>query len=81
MKIVKQFDDYEFYKHQKHLPKDGFWKWGLGDDGNLYFMCSELLEIYGDEWIEYDGDEYSIHIRFNDMLKIVKEFGHLLVFT
>lgn len=87
MKIIKQFDDYEFFERHHYLEfedeelKTGFWRWGLGDDGNLYCQC------YGFDnpkyWYFYEEKCYEgrYHLLFSEMRKIVKEFGHLVVFT
>ena len=55
-----------------------FWFWGLGDDGNLYYRSSEFANQ--DRWHEYKRLAGAT-LTIGDMKKIVKEFGHLIVFT
>jgi hypothetical protein len=85
MKIVKSFDDNDFFKEFFHLSfeKDdpsyvnGIWRWGLGDDGELYCQSSDFEDPK--EWYSL---WYNTIIRISSiktMKKIVKEFGHLLV--
>jgi hypothetical protein len=86
MNIVKQFDDYVFFKKHFYLAFEdndpeyinGSWRWGLGDDGELYCQCSD----FEDPKMWYDLSETSFGIKsIREMKKIVKEFGHLLVFV
>jgi hypothetical protein len=89
MKIVKQFDDYDFFKSRfymtfdKNDPKyiNGIWRWGLGDDGELYCQCSDFENP--EDWYNlYSSMSTSFRPNsIRQMKKIVKEFGHLLVFT
>jgi len=88
MNIIKQFDDPHFFERHYYLAfedeelKRGFWRWGLGDDGGLYYQCYAAEDP--EDWYEYpDGDAYSekLLVTFDEMRKIVKEFGHLVVFT
>jgi hypothetical protein len=69
MKIVKEFVDEDFLKRS---APDSVWSWGLGDDGWVYCKCS----VYEDpnKWSLYG---YALSLK--TMCKIVKEFGHLLV--
>jgi hypothetical protein len=83
MKIVKQFEDPDFYNRLSKNYEDIYhkWIWGLGNDGELYFL-SEGLTFHN--WISYrkcvkEGTE--IFLSFQDMKKLVKEFGHLIIFT
>ena len=84
MKIVKQFEDRDFFESEFYLAFEntdgawinGHWSWGLGDDGELYCQCTDF-ERPGD-W--YDLSETTFGVRsIKQMNKIVKEFGHLLV--
>ncbi len=89
MKIVKFFDDFEFYD-KTYEPLNGvpnnpfrdYWRWGLGDDGELYWQCSDNIDPNKWYWFGTDGTSGGIARRLSlrDMKKIVKEFGHLLVF-
>jgi hypothetical protein len=67
MKIVKEFVDHDF-----QVADDSTWSWGLGDDGWVYYKSSAYEDP--NKWCIYG---YSI--RLKTMCKIVKEFGHLLV--
>ena len=94
MNIIKQFDDYEFFERHftpyfddDELSK-GYWRWGLGDDGDLYCQCSAFNDSWNNnnfddpnEWYPYSEACYpeQLHVLFEDMVKIVKEFGKLLV--
>jgi len=79
MKIVKEFEDKEYFR-RNYGSENGYWSWGLGDDGEVYFKSS----LAGTP-----GTWYGLHtvvashyiIRLNDMKRIVKQFGHLVVFT
>jgi len=87
MKIIKQFDDWDFFERHHYLAYEdeelarGYWRWGLGDDGDLYCQCYSFESP--DEWYLYSEECYpgQLHVLFSDMRKIVKEFGHLVVFT
>lgn len=85
MKIVKQFDSNEWaIKHSgsrvsswdgaEHKPN---WTWALGDDGYLYGQGWILGHLYTNGWCRYE--DMSFGIPLTEMKKIVKEFGHLLV--
>lgn len=69
MKIVKEFQD------DNYAEKNGcrIWYWGLGDDGNIYRRLDDK-----DDWVDING-LLPIRTDLNDMKRIVKEFGHLLV--
>ena len=86
MKIIKAFDDSEFVNKQfKQFLFDSeihFWNWGFGDDGRLYFQTSAYLDpttghVNPLKW--YDYHDMVSYLSIKDMKKIVKEFGHLLV--
>jgi hypothetical protein len=72
MKIIKEFQDHDFLKSAVDTPEDHIWIWGLGDDGWVYYK-SNAYDL--DQWSIYG---YSLSLR--TMKKIVKEFGHLVVF-
>jgi hypothetical protein len=85
MKIVKQFEDPEFlaitynWVSSDNLSREHFY-WGLGEDGELYCKCSRFIENH--LWhppcaIGNLEDKISLKL----MRRIVKEFGHLVVFT
>ena len=88
MKIIKSYDDPEFFQktikmyksdtYSSYTAKGNIWKWGLGDDGKLYCQCSDFAD--SENWHSLGicptaADVLSI----SDMKKIIKEFGHLLV--
>jgi hypothetical protein len=80
MKIIKQFSDpiymrktYESWESDDELVGD--WAWGLGADGNLYCKCSDFEN---DDWYLFSHTSFKVGIP--EMKRIVKEFGHLLVF-
>lgn len=92
MKIIKQFDSNDFaIKKSRALlgegrgqtsfwdgtKKEPYWIWGLGDDGELYGK-GWRQGVYRPDWTSDDGYDFSISL--DEMRKIVKEFGHLLVF-
>lgn len=84
MKIVKQFEDFDFLvKVYDWRPLDSIrdkWVWGLGDDGGLYFQCSLYTEY--DSWHTLSKrPSEACKITIKEMNRIVKHFGHLLVFT
>jgi hypothetical protein len=86
MKIVKEFNDPEFLKvlynwvSNDELLKEYF-HWGLGDDGELYCRCS----CFGKDrtWILPGGSRSNFGelINLRTMTRIVKQFGHLVIFT
>jgi hypothetical protein len=76
MKIVKQFDD-EIYKID-YYGANGTWTWGLGEDGNLYIRRLPIRKGYK-EWML--STDLAIPIDLQTMKRIVKAFGHLVVFT
>jgi hypothetical protein len=84
MKIVKQFEDREFLLQYynwcavEHLSWAHFY-WGLGDDGNLYAKCDTFTDPH--RWyptISLSDMEQYFQLKL--MKRIVKEFGHLVVF-
>lgn len=85
MNIVKEFEDREFLEimynwHDSEYLKKYFWYWGLGDDGELYCRCNHFKN---DDWIK-PGDSrgnFGELINLRTMKRIVKHFGHLVVFT
>ena len=84
MKIVKQFEDPQFlqkvYHWRENLSAKDKWAWGLGDDGELYFRCSIFTDFA--YWFRFqDRSNVSNYLSIKDMKRIVKEFGHLVVFT
>lgn len=83
MQIIKQFEDKDFFERYYYLAlekeelENGYWFWGLDSDGDLCCKCSDFLDP--DSWYHYNElSFYKTNIK--DMRKIVKEFGHLLVF-
>lgn len=77
MKIVKSFNI--------HRPGALSVEWGLSDEGRLYFRYFNpyVERNLTKEWSDYET-EYRTNppfVPFRDMRKIVKEFGHLIVFT
>ena len=87
MKIVKEFDHLDFFERHHYLAYDdeelktGYWRWGLGENGELYCQCSTFDRPNG--WYLYEEKCYEgqFYVLFSDMRRIVKEFGHLVVFT
>lgn len=84
MNIVKQFEDPEFLRRVYHWKTDDEWKqddkwiWGLGDDGELYFKCTRFIN---NPWSTFKDVNVGEHITLSVMRRIVKEFGHLVIFT
>jgi hypothetical protein len=84
MKIIKEFSDPEFNKshysfsdpiiNKSHYPMPYDWTWGLGDDGKLY--CKSSIFMDAKEWLAFT--DRSISLSLDEMIRIVKEFGHLL---
>jgi hypothetical protein len=84
MKIVKSFEDPEFlaeyynWYSASQLIGTSF-LWGLGDDGNLYAKCGRFTDPH--RWyptISLSDMEQYFQLKL--MKRIVKEFGHLVVF-
>ena len=83
MKIVKQFESNDFAKRRSPgmnsplmIPQ---WSWGLGEDGELYCKGQITGFIVMEEWYAYSRASFGI--PSGEMKKIIKEFGHLLIFT
>jgi hypothetical protein len=77
MKIIKQFDDLEYFKKRykgNKIEADDMWSWGLGEDGELYCRTTTISSKKWLSMSEVAGLVFSIA----DMKRIVKEFGHLL---
>jgi hypothetical protein len=76
MKIIKSFEDPEFYVlwwsyYNGGAPNCKYkWFWGLGSDGELW--CK-----YKGSWSHYAGNCMP---NMSSIVRIAKEFGHLLVF-
>lgn len=76
MKIVKEFESNEYaISRSQSTAFNPYLSYGLGDDGNLYCKC-RMSGYVLDTWCKP-----SFYISILEMKKIVKEFGHLLVFT
>ena len=87
MKIIKEFEDHDFFERHYYISYDNeelkksYWRWGLGDDGELYYQ-SYASNLPG-KWYNYpDARCYTenLLVNFDEMKRIVKEFGHLVVF-
>jgi hypothetical protein len=79
MKIVKQFSSNDFAIKKSSPDMIGAnWTWGLGNDGELYGRGS-FAQYYIREWFIYRNASFGIPI--SEMKKIIKEFGHLVIFT
>ena len=78
MKIIKYFEDFEFYCKYFDKPHNVLinkWEWGLSQDCNLYCRCSEMPN-WG--WFSYNEIEgYKVNLW--DMKKIVDNFSYLLI--
>jgi len=83
MKIIKSFEDAAFLALPRVSngtnPINHTWLWGLGDDGEIYYKCTKFS--LPNEWYNlHDNSIVSNCVSLKEMKKIVKEFGHLLVF-
>jgi len=79
MKIIKQFQDDELFerKYSRKSHPNGVWLWGLSENGELCFYCS----VYGmPQWMAYSSALGPPILSLKEMMKIVKEFGHLMAF-
>lgn len=79
MKIVKQFDDPVYFHRCFHRPpaEGEYYRWGLGDDGLVYY-CDSMDRGYPPGfWSKIVRPGQTITMR--DMKLLIKEFGHLLV--
>ncbi len=78
MKIIKSFEDYDFYESTCD-PVDGHtWYWGLSDDGQIYCTCTEFNKYPS----FYKYKEITGHriTSIKTMQKIIKNFGDLIPF-
>ena len=55
------------------------WTWGLGEDGNLYGRGTISGYSYDKSFQLYELIGFGISL--GEMKRIVKEFGHLVIFT
>lgn len=82
MKIIKSFDDFEFFDKVvggSNDPQRDMWTWGLGDDGELYFQWTEASDSFA--WRSFENATAAHrHLSLRVMKRLVKNFGHLLVF-
>jgi len=83
--IVKQFEDPVFLRlmyswvSEKDLENDHFY-WGLSDGGELYLKCTRFSGTY--PWHKScDVSDVGRNMSLKLMKRIVKEFGHLVIFT
>jgi len=77
MKIVKEIENIEY-----NSTSTGYLlKWGLGEDGRLYqtmYHPKTKREVgYWELW----EHKFQYSLSLKEMKHIVKEFGHLVVFT
>ena len=83
MNIIKKFEDIDFlYKvyHWRPLGHQDRWFWGLGEDGEVYHQCSLFTDR--DVWKNlHENPSIAAKLTLKDMKRIVKEFGHLVIFT
>jgi len=88
MKIVKSFEDEEFFEKYHNdqgfeddaYKQKGHWYWGLNNDGHLCYHSSVYQNT--DEWIIFNSPnnvKAAMKLSIRDMKRIIKEFGHLLV--
>jgi len=81
VKILKEFEDPSFFSKRYNMvytPGYDYWKWGLGEDGNIYCQCSDF--IHPNQWYRLAEVGAALDLSISDMKRLVKEFGHLLVF-
>lgn len=85
MKIVKQFEDDDFlrkvysWREPHEFNDQDKFIWGLGEDGNLYFKCTRFNP--GDAWNTFKTVAVADHLTLKEMKRLIKEFGHLVIFT
>ncbi|HEY5267915.1 MAG TPA: hypothetical protein VII94_02180 [Candidatus Saccharimonadales bacterium] len=81
MKIIKQFRDDSFIEKRYKDAHEYTWTWGLGEDGELYYhQTHKDQQTDLNSW--YLAAYSSIVMRavsLQVMKRLVKEFGHLLV--
>lgn len=80
MKIIKQFDDFAFIEKRYEDAHEYTWTWGLGDDGELYYhqTCKGKTDL--DSWCLATYNHIVMrYVSLQVMKRIIKEFGHLLV--
>lgn len=84
VKIVKEFEDQEFFCHSELSSPEYHnkytWFWGLGEDGNIYYRCTRFVDP--DQWDKLNRyPSIAVLVSLKTMKKLVKQFGHLVVFT
>jgi len=82
IKIIKQFEDHQYYLTNFPPPNsNGTWSWGLSDCGKLYCLCPTISK----HWVDINDSRFNLNFNKNWSLslmkRIVKEFGHLLIFV
>ena len=82
MKIVKEFkSSSDLLLAKRYGIHNANWLWGLGDDGRLYGMCTNIGHEYSFSMTWVLSSNLGFGIPLDEMKKIVKEFGNLVVFT
>ena len=83
MNIIKEFEDADFFAHPEISSPEYHgrytWYWGLGDDGQIYYRCTRFSDP-NEWWNLHEAQEIAAIVRLKTMNKLVKQFGHLLVF-
>jgi hypothetical protein len=88
MKIIKHFSDPIYAAKYAELIGIEFksWHWGLSDSGDLYFKSQEWSEDNPSQFKFHEEDGWiptnivEINFSIYDMKRIVKAFGHLVLF-
>jgi hypothetical protein len=84
MNIIKEFEDQEFFCLPEMSSPEYHgrytWFWGLSSNGDIYFRCTRFTDP--DEWRELRASgQIAELVSLKTMKKLVKHFGHLLIFT
>ena len=77
MKIIKSFEDLEFFKRRyrgETVEPEDTWAWGLAEDGSLWYLNT----LVDKRWHSAENIP-NLALSIKEMKRIVKEFGHLLV--
>ena len=74
MQIIKILEDSEFAKNKSHdlYREKAWWIWGLGDDGELYFMGTYSGFSFMKEWHPVTNVR---NLSFDKMKQLVKYFS------
>ena len=82
MKIIKFFIDDAYARHISHqeFKSKAYLKWGLGEDGELYWNGQFSGHGTSGKWIGVSNKIYSISLPLSKVRSIIQRFDNLPFF-